>query len=140
MKAAYGEEEGARKMRWGPSHATVFPNLFLGEMNVVIFQPISVDECVLWSTPMLLDGVSADINTRLIRASQAALGPASFLLADDSVISERQQVALNGRGGWLDISRGMKREKVRDGAVVGQMSDETTSRGFWSHYLKAMQA
>lgn len=140
MSEAYGEPEAARRMTQGPSHATVFPNLFLGEMNIGIFQPISVNECVLWHTPMLLDGVPPEINTRIIRQSQAAMGPASFLLADDSIISERQQVALDGRGGWLDLSRGLKREKSRGEAIVGHISDETTNRGFWSHYLKAMQA
>lgn len=140
MKAAYGDEAAMRRMRDGPSHATVFPNLFLGEMNVGIFQPISVNECVLWHTPMLLDGVPLEINTRIIRQSQAAMGPASFLLADDSIISERQQVAVDGRGGWLDLSRGMHREQRRGESVVGHISDETTNRGFWSHYLKVMQA
>lgn len=140
MKAAYGEEEAVKKMVDGPVHAAIFPNLFLGEMNIAIFQPISVTECVLWHTPLLLDGVSQEFNTRIIRQSQAAMGPASFLLADDSIISERQQTALDGRGGWLDISRGLTREEHRQGSIWGNITDETTNRGFWSHYLKAMQS
>jgi hypothetical protein len=67
------------------------------------------------------------------------MGPASFLLADDSIISERQQRALDGRGGWLDLSRGRSREEHRDGAIWGHISDETTNRGFWTRYLEAMQ-
>ncbi|PNG46098.1 MULTISPECIES: aromatic ring-hydroxylating dioxygenase subunit alpha [unclassified Variovorax] len=141
MKAAYGEEAAIKKLMEGPVHASIFPNLFLGEMNVAIFQPISVNECVLWHTPLLLDGVAQQINTRIIRQSQAAMGPSSFLLADDSIISERQQTALDGRGGWLDLSRGLGREETHDdGAIWGHISDETTNRGFWSRYLEAMQS
>ncbi|WEX12229.1 aromatic ring-hydroxylating dioxygenase subunit alpha [Chelativorans sp. AA-79] len=141
MKEAYGEEEAMRKLVDGPPHSTVFPNLFLGEMNIAIFQPVSVDECVLWHTPMLLDGVSDKLNARILRQSQAAMGPASFLLADDAIISERQQVAAGGRGGWMDLSRGRKREEKReDGTIWGHISDETTNRGFWSHYREVMQA
>lgn len=111
MKEAYGEDRATTLMNEGPPHATVFPNLFLGEMNVVIFQPLSVNKSVLWHTPMLLDGVSREFNVRLVRQSQAAMGPASFLLADDAMISERQQVASDGMGGWMDLSRGLKREE-----------------------------
>lgn len=140
MEESYGPVLARKKLMEGPVHATIFPNLFLGEMNVAIFQPISVDECVLWSTPILLEGVTDSLNHRLIRQSQAAMGPASFLLADDSVISERQQVALEGRGGWLDLSRGLLREKRHEHMIESHISDETTNRGFWTHYLKVMQA
>ena len=140
MAQSYGEQEAKRKLMEGPVHATIFPNLFLGEMNIAIFQPIAVDECVLWHTPLLLEGVPASLNHRLIRQSNAAMGPASFLLADDSVISERQQIALDGRGGWLDLSRGLLREEHLDHTIESHISDETTNRGFWSHYLKVMQA
>jgi hypothetical protein len=139
MRAAFGAEEATRRLTEGPAHAAIFPNLFLGEMNIGIFQPLSVDECVLWHTPMLLDGVPDEVNTRIVRQSVAAMGPASFLLADDSIISERQQTAAGGLGGWLDLSRGNSRERRRVTAVVGHISDETTNRGFWAHYLKAMQ-
>jgi len=139
MKEAYGEEEAISKLIDGPPHMTVFPNLFLGEMNIVMFQPISVNECVLWHAPMLLDGAPDKVNARIVRQSQAAMGPASFLLADDAIISERQQVACGGRGGWMDLSRGLKREEKRGDAIWGNISDETTNRGFWSHYKKVMQ-
>ena len=67
------------------------------------------------------------------------MGPASFLLADDAIISERQQVAAGGRGGWMDLSRGLKREEDRGDSIWGNISDETTNRGFWSHYREVME-
>lgn len=139
MKAFHGEEKADQILRDGPPHAAIFPNLFLGEMNIVIFLPINANECVQWHTPMLLEGAPDEMNARIIRNSEGAMGPAAFLLADDSVISERQQIALRDRAGWMDLSRGLNREHVDDtGVVVSHISDETTNRGFWQHYKKVM--
>lgn len=141
MQAGHGNAKADAILRDGPPHAAIFPNLFLGEMNIVIFQPISAHESVQWHTPMLLEGVSDEFNQRIIRNSEAALGPSAFLLADDSVISERQQIALRDRADWLDLSRGLNREHVDElGVVVGHVSDECTNRGFWQHYKKVMTA
>lgn len=140
MNAAYGEEESRKMLTNGPPHAVVFPNLFLGEMNIVIFQPTAAGECVQWHTPMLLEGAPPKLNERIIRQSEGAMGPSAFLLADDQVISERQQLALQGRSEWLDISRGMSREVEHDGVITSHISDETSNRGFWQHYLTVMEA
>lgn len=139
IKAAYGEEKGDAILRDGPPHAVIFPNLFLGEMNIVMFQATSAHECVQWTTPMLLEEVDSEINHRIIRHSEAAMGPSSFILADDSVISERQQMALRDRADWLDISRGLKREYVDEqGLQTSHITDETTNRSFWQHYKHIM--
>jgi phenylpropionate dioxygenase-like ring-hydroxylating dioxygenase large terminal subunit len=138
MHAAYGEEEGDRRMFDGPPHSCIFPNLFLAEMNIVIFQPTSVNSCVQWSTPMFLKGVP-ELNFKLLRQSEGALGPAAFLLADDATIAERAQKALQAGTPWCDLSRGIDREIVReDGVKESRMSDETSNRGFWHHYRSMM--
>jgi phenylpropionate dioxygenase-like ring-hydroxylating dioxygenase large terminal subunit len=139
MRQAYGTDEAKKILIDGPPHAVIFPNLFLGEMNIAIFQPTATGECVQWHTPLLLDGVSDKFNERIIRQSEAAMGPSAFLLADDQVISERQQLALQGHSGWLDLSRGLNREVEKDGVITSHISDETTNRGFWQHYLKVME-
>jgi len=139
MVSSYGEEAARKMLIDGPPHAVIFPNLFLGEMNIVMFQPISAGEAVQWHTPMLLKGAPDSFNTRIIRQSEAALGPSAFLLADDAVISERQQLALQGHSEWMEISRGLDREVTRDGVTISHISDETTNRGFWSHYRKVME-
>lgn len=138
MSEVYGETLARKKLTAGPPHACIFPNLFLGEGNIGMFEPISVDECVHWHTPMLLEEVEEEINDRLKRQSEGALGPAAFLLADDAVIAERTQEALGKSGGWLDLSRGLDREHDEDGVKVGHLTDETTNRGFWHHYRDVM--
>lgn len=140
MEQAYGQEAARKILIDGPPHAVIFPNLFLGEMNIVMFQPSGVGQCVQWHTPLLLDGVPDAFNDRIIRQSEAAMGPSAFLLADDQVIAERQQLALQGRSEWLDLSRGLSREVETDGVIRSHISDETSNRGFWQHYLRVMEA
>ena len=43
-------------MMQGPAHALIFPDLFLGETNIAIVEPVDVEECVHWHTPMFLKG------------------------------------------------------------------------------------
>ena len=138
MHEAYGQEEGDKRLFNGPPHSCIFPNLFLAEMNIVIFQPTSANSCIQWSTPMFLKGVP-EINFKLLRQSEGALGPAAFLLADDATIAERAQKALQAGTPWCDLSRGLNREIIRDdGVKEGRMSDETSNRGFWHHYRSVM--
>ena len=140
MERSYGKEETQRRVFDGPPHAFIFPNLFLAEMNIAIMQPVSVDECVQWHTPMFLKGVP-EFNKRLLRQSEAAMGPGSFLLPEDVTIASRNQVGLVTRNTeWLELSRGLNREYVDSHQQrVGHMTDETTNRAFWSHYRGVMQ-
>ncbi len=129
----------AEELLWkGPPHALIFPNLFLGEMNLAIIEPISAGETVHWHTPLLLAGAGDRFNTRVLRQSEAAMGPAGFLLPDDAAASERTQAAFSGTGGWMDLSRGLNRETLHGTDRVGHVSDETTNRGFWHHYATVM--
>lgn len=139
MEHSYGTERTQQRIFDGPPHALIFPNLFLGEMNIAILQPVSVEECVQLHTPMFLKGVP-EFNKRLLRQSEAAMGPASFLLPDDVTIASRNQVGLMTRNAeWLEISRGLNREYVdAEGRRVAHVTDETTNRAFWRHYRKVM--
>jgi hypothetical protein len=88
---------------------------------------------------MFLKGVP-EFNTRLLRQSEAALGPASFLVADDATIASRNQTGLEVQHTeWLDISRGLDREQIdSEGRRESHLTDETTNRGFWRHYRAVM--
>jgi phenylpropionate dioxygenase-like ring-hydroxylating dioxygenase large terminal subunit len=150
LERAYGGERARALLRAGPPHALIFPNLFLGEMNVAIVEPVAAGRTVHHHTAVMLEGVDEAFNRRLLRQSEAALGPASFIVPDDAVTAERMQRALMGsavardvRGdlGWIDLSRGLEREKIDPGSGcrVGHVTDETTNRAFWREYRRVMQ-
>lgn len=149
LEAARGPDRAARLLWDGPPHALVFPNLFLGEMNVAIIEPVSPTEMIHWHTAVQLEGVDDSLNQRLRRQSEAAMGPAAFIVPDDAVTAERIQLAMAGaRPGWaadgrawIDMSRGGKREEWGpQGERAALVSDETTNRGFWRQYRHVMSA
>jgi len=145
--AARGSERGERLLWDGPPHALIFPNLFLGELNLAIIEPLGPNETVHRHTAVLFDGVDEAFNRRLMRQSEAAMGPAGFIVADDAVTAERMQHgfaasrgewATGGRA-WIDLSRGLEREELgEDGRTRARVSDETTNRGFWRQYRTVM--
>ena len=140
MREAYGEDVANDRMMDGPPHAIIFPNLFLAELNITYFYPVSTNEVVQYYTPMLLKG-APEINARAIRQTEGAMGPGSFLLPEDACMAERNQLGLEAQyPEWLDLRRGMGREHVdaASGLLSSVVSDETTNRAFWRHYLSVM--
>jgi nitrite reductase/ring-hydroxylating ferredoxin subunit len=134
-----GPEVARQRIMLGPAHALIFPNLFLGETNVAIVEPLHVEECVHWHTPMFWTGVP-QFNRRLLRMAEAGMGPASFLMPEDLTVAGRSQLGLSARTSeWLLLGRGLDRERVdEEGRAVSHVTDETTNRGFWRHYRTVM--
>jgi phenylpropionate dioxygenase-like ring-hydroxylating dioxygenase large terminal subunit len=134
-----GSELARRRIVEGPAHALIFPNLFLGETNIAIVEPVDVEACVHWHTPMFLKGVP-EFNGRLLRMAEAGMGPASFLMPEDLTVASRNQLGLHARTvGWLELGRGLHREEVdAEGRTVSHVTDETTNRAFWQHYRTVM--
>jgi hypothetical protein len=134
-----GPERAHQRIMQGPAHALIFPNLFLGETNIAIVEPLDVEECVHWHTPMFWKGVP-QFNGRLLRMAEAGMGPASFLMPEDLIVAARNQQGLRARTPeWLLLSRGLHREYVDgDGRAVSHVTDETTNRALWRHYRAVM--
>src|SRR6202521_4850975 len=110
MERRYGAEATQQRIMEGPAHALIFPNLFLGETNIAIVQPLSVDVCVHWHTPMFFKG-APEFNSRLLRMAEAGMGPASFLMPEDLTVAARNQLGLGARTvEWLLLARGLNRE------------------------------
>jgi len=141
LREAYGDNRAARIIHDGPPHAVIFPNLFLAETNIVYYEVDQVGETVQRHTPMLLEGVPEELNTRVMRLCEAALGPTSFFLPDDGVITERQQQAFEGVPMDIDLRRGMGRENTSGmGVKESHVTDEITNRAFWNRYREVMIA
>lgn len=92
-----------------------------------------------WHTLMFLKGVP-EFNGRLLRMAKAGMGPASFLMPEDLTVAARNQLGLHARTvGWLELGRGLNRERVdSEGRTVSHVTDETTNRALWRHYRAVM--
>jgi phenylpropionate dioxygenase-like ring-hydroxylating dioxygenase large terminal subunit len=141
MNKRYGVDKATQMLIDGPPHAIIFPNLFLAELSVVMFEPVAPDQAVQWHCPVFFKGAD-ELDARMIRQTEGALGPGGFLVADDTTIAERNQVGLTAKDPqWLDVSRGLGQEtpKPEEPAVkVGTMVSELTNRAFWEKYKSLM--
>ena len=141
MKAAYGDEEARQIMIDGVPHVMIFPNLFIAEIQLFVIQALSADECVQHVTALQFKGCP-DINKRLRQQTMGSVGPAGFLLADDSEMYERTHSGLKAQlPEFTYTGRGDHRERLdENGFVVGDSTDDTCSRGIWKHYKSLMEA
>ena len=125
----------------GSPHVMLWPNLFIAEIQLFVIQPTAVDETVQHVTAVQFKG-APDLNERMLRQTIGSVGPAGFLLADDSEMYERNQRGVRARSPeWLVIARGMHRERTdENGFAIADATDEITMRGIWRHYRGLMEA
>lgn len=141
MNAAYGEKRAREIMIDGTPHAMIYPNLFIAEIQLFVIQPVAVNETVQHVTALQFKG-APDLNRRMRQQTMGSVGPAGFLLADDSEMYERTQRGVQSKNPeWLFLGRGEQREyRDDDGFRVSHATDETPSRGIWRHYRALMEA
>ena len=97
-------------------------------------------ETVAHTTPAFFPG-QPEINRRMLRRTEGAMGPAGFLIADDGEIGSRNQLGLEAaEPQWLRLARGLESD-VPDGAgsVNPDKSAETPQRGFWRHWAAVLE-
>ncbi len=140
MKAAYGDERANKIMIDGTPHVMIFPNLFIAEIQMFVLQPLAVDDTVQHVTALQFKG-APDLNRRMRQQTMGSVGPAGFLLADDSEMYERAHRGVLTRDPeWIYLGRGLHREhRDEDGYIVGHATDEVPSRGIWKHYRSLME-
>ncbi len=141
MNAAYGPEKARKIMIDGTPHIMIYPNLFIAEIQIFVIQPVAVDETVQHVTALQFKG-APDLNRRLRQQTMGSVGPAGFLLADDSEMYERTQMGVQMKNPeWLFLGRGKHRERRdENGFLIGDATDETPTRGIWRHYRSLMEA
>jgi len=139
MNAAYGDRRAREIMIDGSPHIMIFPNLFIAEIQIFVLQPLSVDETIQHVTAIQFKG-APDINRRLRQQTMGSVGPAGFLLADDTEMYERNHRGAQIRDPeWLNLTRGLHRERLdENGFTVAHATDETPQRGIWRHYMNLM--
>jgi phenylpropionate dioxygenase-like ring-hydroxylating dioxygenase large terminal subunit len=140
MRKVHGAEAAERIMIDGTPHVMIFPNLFIAEIQIFVLQPLAVDDTVQHVTALQFKG-APDLNRRLRQQTMGSVGPAGFLLADDSEMYERSQRGVAAREPeWNYLGRGLQRERYDElGFRIGHNTDEVTSRGIWRHYRTLME-
>ncbi|MBI3373699.1 MAG: Rieske 2Fe-2S domain-containing protein [Betaproteobacteria bacterium] len=141
MQGAYGADKADQIMIDGTPHIMVFPNLFIAEIQIFVLQAVAVDDTVQHVTALQFKG-APELNRRMRQQTMGSVGSAGFLLADDAEMYERTQRGVQSRDPeWLFLGRGKHRERVDEqGFLVGDVTDEVASRGFWKHYRSLMDA
>jgi phenylpropionate dioxygenase-like ring-hydroxylating dioxygenase large terminal subunit len=138
-----GPDRARKILAEGPPHATIFPNLFLGRLNIITIQPLDVDDTIQYTAPIALKG-APEFEAAILIHTQGGLGPAGLLFADDDEIAERNQLGLQASSPeWLYLARGLERELVDEtegDSIVSDSSDETSQRALWKRYLEVMRA
>jgi phenylpropionate dioxygenase-like ring-hydroxylating dioxygenase large terminal subunit len=139
LREAHGDQKARQVMIDGSPHVMIFPNLFIAEIQLFVLQPLAVDETIQHVTALQFKG-APDLNRRLRQQTMGSVGPAGFLLADDSEIYERTHRGLTAsKPEYTHITRGEHRERLDDaGHRVGDITDDLPSRGIWRHYRKLM--
>lgn len=139
MEAAHGREAAREILIDGAPHVMVWPNLFIAEIQLFVIQPVAVDHTVQHVTAIQMEGAE-ELNRRMLSQTLGSVGPAGFLLADDSEMYERNQ---RGAAGllpeWLVLRRGLHRERTdAEGFAVADVTDEISERAIWRHYRQLM--
>jgi hypothetical protein len=139
MEAAYGREAAHHHLVVGPPHTLIFPNLFLAEMNIMVVEPVSPGSCIAYTSPAFLQDCP-EMNSRILRRCEGAMGPSGFLIADDGEIGARNQQGLAAaQPEWVVLSRGLEDDLDEPTGIKNyDKSAETPQRGFWHHWAEAM--
>jgi phenylpropionate dioxygenase-like ring-hydroxylating dioxygenase large terminal subunit len=124
------------------THLFIFPNFVHVGAHLRLIQPVSVAETRVLLLPVMLKGAPQEINTRRLRSHEVFYGPAGAGQADDLEMFERNQVGLNAEvDPWSLISRGMHlEERLPDGRMSGQITDELSNRSVWRRWAEMMSA
>jgi len=113
----------------------IYPNLVLIGMQIRTIRPLAVDQTEIWVQPVLLGGTPAALNSWRLRAHEQFYGPAGLAAPDDLEMFARVQDGLQVEAvEWVNLGRGLGRERVEDGVVVGEATDETPQRTQYQHW------
>jgi phenylpropionate dioxygenase-like ring-hydroxylating dioxygenase large terminal subunit len=119
----------------------LYPNLIVaGAGSFNVYEPVAVDRTVVHSYGVVFDDLPPEVNALKSRFLEDFAG---FGYRDDNEIFERIQHALATipEMEWLDFSKGLGTDREAtgpDGAVTGNVSDETGIRGSYFHWKELM--
>ena len=125
----------------GGFNVVVFPNLILLRTQIRTVRPISIDRTEIYTNVVRLPGVDDETNRFRLRTQEFEFGPCGVVFSDDLEIFERAQTGLQSSAvEWLIMSRGLGRERIRNGYLSGEMMDETQHRAMYRRWKDMMNS
>jgi phenylpropionate dioxygenase-like ring-hydroxylating dioxygenase large terminal subunit len=124
----------------GGFNLLVFPNLVIIGAQVRTIVPIAWNRTEVIVQPVTYVGLE-DLTPQRLRTHEFFYGPAGFGQPDDAEMFRRVWEGLTAwPDEWVDISRGLQRERVEDGIRVGHMTDELGQRAFYRMWRELISA
>jgi fatty-acyl-CoA synthase len=106
-----------------------------------VIEPLAVDLTRVTSYGFALEGAPEEMSRLALRFLTAAASPASLVAADDLDMFERCQRGLReGVSDWIDISRGIARDRTSSAETLAPGTSELPLRAQLSAWRQWMAA
>ena len=140
MVSSYGESRAEEVIAAGGTHMNVFPNLVVLGQQVRTIRPLTPEKTEVELAFALLKGVPEELNTMRLRQYEQFYSPQGGGIHDDIEMFNRVGEGLRCQvDPWLLFQRGLHREeRLEDGTIAGQVTDEVSQRAMWRHWLEVM--
>lgn len=141
LSEAHGEDRAREILSIDRFNNLIWPNVSINSrfqaMRVV--QPLAPDLTQVTSWCFALDGAPEEMTRLTLRFLTAAASPVSLVAADDLEVFERCQIGFHGDGPeWLDVSRGIDRDRAVVGELIAPGTSELPIRqqfAAWRHWM-----
>ncbi len=127
---------------WTERKIYLFPNVTLFDNLIRVIQPISVNETIVQSFPLLLRGVPEDFNRIRIPELHTRLATAGMINSDDLEMFTSNQTGMRGsKMQWIVLSHGMSDEQKLEGSErLGDDTSEVPQRAIYRGWAPLMGA
>jgi phenylpropionate dioxygenase-like ring-hydroxylating dioxygenase large terminal subunit len=122
---------------WHVRQIYLFPNAFLFDNLIRVIEPVTVARTNVASYPLILRGVSDELNQTRFRELQSRLSTTGMVSEDDLEMFVANQTGMrNTKLRWIDLSHGLGQEVPVSGSeVVGEDSSELPQRAIYREWL-----
>lgn len=140
VETALGSERAAEVLG-ADVQLFVFPNLFFqnARQHFRVIRPVAVDRTEVCAYPYTLDGAPDELSRKQVKGLAWWASAAAFGQPDDLEAFVRCQEGLQVTSAeWVLFARGMHRERLVEGEIVGDVTDEVPQRGFYREWKRWM--
>ena len=120
-------------------YVVLFPNVALILDQIRTWRPVGADCTQVTMQPYSLVGAPLEWNRERLAGYQRFFGPSGFGSPDDVEIFGINQQGLAAQPvRWLELQRGLPRERAEGASRIGGATDETPQRGFHRQWQRMM--